>query len=478
MKENLDDIEVTDEQVKTAALVMETTGFNKINDEMIALFKEMIDSDFVNRFRKPMLYSLLDDCLAQKDPVYMAKHVKKHAKEHADTVEKIMKESESEMSEKDKFIKQLLNKYFNTDDVAKVAADVVTNSMDDQERTELISLVIYEHFKQNAIDIAQSDPLWQMKEYNGLIIEPKKKHPLQDSPKINIVDCINNVKTPPLNGYCDKIEFVKRFDGNDKKYNCIDLFEDYLKNPDNFEAISLESGGINPYNKDANCMTLTFFVKEGEYIPYDEFLILRDFLEIETYDIFLKDIYNESTMGKVHHIKHYGTGERLILTILPVYTGDIKYETVKLDRNDGKVVINKKADNDITGKIEPKYFTVSSSEENLKIMKTIKDQVNSVNDLGVHGDDRIFEVNVLIKPSDNYVDFMRGVAALQYSNNDNVPEHMQLSIYWTRVEDGGYLSMHTYPKANLYHVSEDNCPFGTLVHLKIKAKEVDKVVKH
>ena len=399
------------------------------------------------------------------------------------------------MSETEKFIKELLDKYFTDDDMAKVASDVVTNSMDDPERSKLISLVIYEHCKNFARELGKSDPLYQIKEYNGLVIEPKKKHPLQDSPKINIVDCINNVKTPPLNGYCDKIEFVKRFDGNDKKYNCIDLFEDYLKNPDNFEAISLEPGGINPYNKDANCMTLTFYVKEGEYIPYDEFLILRDFLEIETYDIFLKDIYNESIMGKVHHIKHYGTGERLILTILPVYTGDIKYETVKLDRNDGKVIpLNKKDKKKAKKDDQPVIVTdtadanISPENFNLKPTFDVSDQarqtlynimhkIDSIKNHGVNSlDQRIFEVNILIKPMDNYVDLMRGLAALQHSNSDDeLPDKQNISVYWTRINDGKQ-NEYEYYNSRIYKVTEEGkTAFGTLVRIMIIANESKKV---
>lgn len=390
------------------------------------------------------------------------------------------------MNEKETFIKQLLNKYFNTDDVAKVAADVVTNSMDDQERTELISLVIYEHFKKCVEDFAKSDPLYQIKEYNGLTIMPKKKHPLEDSPKINIVDCINR-KTTPMEEYCKNIEFVKNFNEDDDKYNCINLFEMYLKNSNNFESISFQPGGINPYNKDMSCMTLTFYVKEGEYIPYDEILILKDFLEIESYGIFLKDVYSNGVMGKVHHIKHFGTGERLGLTILPVHTGDIKYKTVKLDRNDGKVIpLNKKNDelDAADAYINPKNFelkpTFDVSDQAATTLHNINMKIESVKNHGVNSlDQRIFEVNIVIKPTDDtYVDLMRGIAELQHSNSDDeLPDKQNITVFWKRLcLNDGKQNEYEYRDSRIYKVSEEGKTlFGTLVRIMITTNESKKI---
>ena len=390
------------------------------------------------------------------------------------------------MSEKEEFIKQLLNKYFNTDDVAKVAADVVTNSMDDQERTELISLVIYEHFKKCAQEYAKSDPLYQIKEYNGLIINPKRKHPLEDSPKINIVDCMIRKHTP-IEEFCKNIEFVKNFDEEDEKYNCINLFEMYLKNPNNFKDVSFQSGGINPYDKDASCMTLTFYVKEGEYIPYDEILILKDFLEIESYGIFLKDVYSGGVMGKVHHIKHFGLGERIDLTILPVHTGDIKYETVKLDRNDGKVIsLNKKSDqpDPTDAYINPKNFelkpTFDVSDQAATTLHNIKMRIYSIKNRGVDPhDQRIFEVNIVIKPKDDvYVALMRGIAELQHSDSyDDLPDKQNITVVLKRMcMNNGKETEYEYRNSRIYKVSEEGKTlFGTLIRIMITTKETDKV---
>lgn len=397
------------------------------------------------------------------------------------------------MNEKEAFIKQLLNKYFNTDDVAKVAADVVTNSMDDQERTELISLVIYEHFKKYAEDLAKSDPLYQIKEYNGLTISPKKKHPLENSPKINIVDCINR-KYTPMEEFCKNIEFVKSFDEDDEKYNCINLFEMYLKNSNNFNDISFQSGGINPYDKDANCMTLTFYVKEGEYIPYDEILILKDYLEIESYGIFLKDAYSNGVMGKVHHIKHFGTGERLDLTILPVHVGDIKYETVKLDRNDGKVIpLNKnketkKDDQQVMifdtadAYISHNNFelkpTFDVSDQAAQTLRDINMRIDSIKNHGVNSlDQRIFEVNILIKPTDNYVDLIRGIAELQHSNpHDDLLDYQNISVYWKRMSmNDGNETQYEYCDSRIYELSEEKTVIGTIVRIMITTNESKKI---
>lgn len=399
------------------------------------------------------------------------------------------------MNEKEAFIKQLLNKYFNTDDVAKVAADVVTNSMDDQERTELISLVIYEHFKKYAEDLAKSDPLYQIKEYNGLTISPKKKHPLENSPKINIVNCLNR-KYTSMEEFCKNIEFVKNFDEDDEKYNCINLFEMYLKNSNNFNDITFQSGGINPYDKDANCMTLTFYVKEGEFIPYDEILILKDFLEIESYGIFLKDAYSNGVMGKVHHIKHFGTGERLDLTILPVHVGDIKYKTVKLDRNDGKVIpLNKnketkKDDQQVMifdtadAYISPKNFNLKPTfDVSDQARQTLCDIIQHVDSIKNHGtnslDQRIFEVNILIKPMENYVDLMRGIAELHLSNaDDGLPDKQNISVYWKRLNmNDGKETEYVYCDSRIYEVTENEYVhgFGALIRIMIITNESKKI---
>lgn len=81
MKENLDDIEVTDEEVMAAALLMECSGANKVNNNIISLFSMMISSDVINPSIKPMLQDEINDALLMKDPSYIAKSAKKHSKE-------------------------------------------------------------------------------------------------------------------------------------------------------------------------------------------------------------------------------------------------------------------------------------------------------------------------------------------------------------------------------------------------------------
>ena len=81
MKENLDDIEVTDDEVAMASLLMECYGGNETNNDIISLFSMMIASDNINPTIKPMLHDGINDALLMKDPAYIAKSAKKLAKE-------------------------------------------------------------------------------------------------------------------------------------------------------------------------------------------------------------------------------------------------------------------------------------------------------------------------------------------------------------------------------------------------------------